>query len=115
VAYTAGGANYHTTWLPSGQHGRLKVSDRYSRRLRSILTLPYSNKSVQESSYACAIVLCFFSNLFLLTLFTFSSLQLSMWDSSVRDREARGGTTDVVVHHVRSASAWVYRQNSPED
>jgi len=38
VAYVAGGANYHT-WLPSRLLRRLRDSVRYSRRLRSVITL----------------------------------------------------------------------------
>jgi len=40
VAYAAGGANYHT-WLPTGERGRLTDTDRYSRHLRSVITLPF--------------------------------------------------------------------------
>jgi len=38
VASAAGGANYHS-WRPSG-YNSLRESDRYSRRLRNVLTLP---------------------------------------------------------------------------
>jgi len=40
VAYAAGGTNYHT-WLPSGYRGRVRDSNHYSRRLRSVLSIPY--------------------------------------------------------------------------
>jgi len=40
--YAGGGAN---TWLPSGQRRRLRDSERYSRRLKSVLTLPLTFKT----------------------------------------------------------------------
>jgi len=40
VAYAARGTNYHT-WLPSSLCGRLTDSERYSRRLTSVLLYPF--------------------------------------------------------------------------